>query len=423
MKSLVSKGFLLLLFGAFINLSAQTTEEMYKEKEIKTSKQYYWEEYTGNNIKDGKDSLKKQLFERLSRENNLNINKSEFDINVEHLVYEIGPNYRIISYVEKDKVKQDIRIHPKIPGKIDVALVDLENENLLRAMESNSSVLLTEINRAFLTGQDPSISKEVITPRGMKRLIDQWKTCRFYCVQPNVIERILFLKEGSTYSYEVRNIQIRYENMHKYDENSKDTASLYREICLKYDKTGLIEDVFCTIDNAMWKRFFTGDTTIASVSRRCLILEFLEDLRTAYNRKDINFLEQVYSENALIITTKEIIIKKEIEPNKFIQYTIYKNTVQDKSTYLTNLQNKVFKASKYLDVLFDNVELFKSGAAGRENFYGVRLKQSWSTPNYKDVGSLFMIIEFISPDSMLIHVRVWQPLKPNLKLVDLTDFP
>ena len=142
---------------------------------------------------------------------------------------------------------------------------------------------------------------------------------------------------------------------------------------------------------------------VSDLRRRQLILDYVEQFRTAYNQKDINFLEAVYSDDALIITGK-VIKRKPIDgiilPDK-IEYS-----KQDKKTYLSNL-SRIFKYNKLIKVQFDEVEVMRHGVY--PDIYGVTLHQSWTTDAYHDDGYLFLLWDFRDETHPQIHVRTWQP--------------
>ena len=117
----------------------------------------------------------------------------------------------------------------------------------------------------------------------------------------------------------------------------------------------------------------------------------------------MNFLDQIFSEDALIITGKVI---KTVKSDVKINNTKIKYNRQDKKTYLTNLAN-VFKQNKRINVIFDEIKVVKHSA--KKGYYGVTLKQGWSSDNYSDGGYLFLLWDFTNPDAPQIHVRTWQP--------------
>jgi hypothetical protein len=163
-------------------------------------------------------------------------------------------------------------------------------------------------------------------------------------------------------------------------------------------------------------------TTLKDFRRRQIILDFLENFRTAYNRKDLAMLQSTFSENALIIVGK-VIQEKTDGPNYLS--SLGKKRVElvryNKQQYMSNLQ-KVFSRNKFIDVSFDDIEIVKHGM--REDIYGVNLRQLWRSTTYGDEGYLFLMIDFEDETHPLVHVRAWQPEKDTQvdELIELGDF-
>lgn len=155
--------------------------------------------------------------------------------------------------------------------------------------------------------------------------------------------------------------------------------------------------------------------------RRQLILDYVEHFRTSYNQKDINFLNQVFSDDALIITGK--VIKQTRDNVKLPDKIIY--TKQNKQQYLSRLKT-VFNKNKVIKVTFDEIKVVRHPA--RENFYGVTLHQGYTSDSYHDDGYVFLLWDFSNEKSPKIHVRTWQPdllngsKLPEEEVFNLNDF-
>ena len=152
-----------------------------------------------------------------------------------------------------------------------------------------------------------------------------------------------------------------------------------------------------------------------------MILDYVEQFRTAYNQKDINFLNQVFSDDALIITGKVITTKHaEGFTSQKIQYN-----KQSKEQYIKNLRG-VFARNSYIKVTFDEIGVMRHPV--NPNFYGVTLLQGWTSGKYHDDGYLFLLWDFTNESAPQIHVRTWQPDKiggkplPKDEVFSLSDF-
>lgn len=171
----------------------------------------------------------------------------------------------------------------------------------------------------------------------------------------------------------------------------------------------------------LYMNVIKSNLQLTDLRRRQLILDYVEQFRTAYNQKDIKFLEQVFSDDALIITGRVVMQKHE---EGFTTPKVVYNK-QSKQQYLTNLRG-TFKRAKYIKVTFDDIEVMRHPT--NPNFYGVTLHQGYTSSNYHDDGYLFLLWDFTNEDRPMVHVRTWQPDKiggkklPKDEIFNLSDF-
>lgn len=283
-------------------------------------------------------------------------------------------------------------------------------------MEKHVSSLLSALNAAQRENRDIRYDASVITTEAQQQIDMLWMNVHFFCEESDIVERCLTTSNG----YQVRNIPLVLIPLagEKIDED-------YQEAVINFDKKGTIVSFFFTIGMNMYAKVMQNKNEISDIRRRMQILDYVEHFRTAYNMKDMPFLQQVFSDDALIITGRVVKVEKsDLFPqgNK----VLYKK--QTKQQYLTNLGN-AFKAAKYIKVNFDDIKVVAHPT--KANVYGVTLHQEWNTNRYSDEGIVFMIWDFTNEDQPKIHVRTWQPdwidkdkgqrLNPN-DVFTLSDF-
>ena len=214
---------------------------------------------------------------------------------------------------------------------------------------------------------------------------------------------------GNIRGYQIRGIEIE---MLPIDDTFKD--DLAQEVCIDFDKSGKIIDFNLAIGVNQYLRLFREGVELDDLDQRLQILNYVQQFKNAYNTKNIKFMEDIFSEDALIITGKVIKrVKSDIPLPPEIQYTKY-----NKQQYLNNLR-KVFARNGYININFSDIRIRRHGA--KPNYYGVTLKQDWNSSTYSDEGILFLIWDFTDEDAPKIHVRTWQPLEDQ-KVFSLSDF-
>lgn len=154
---------------------------------------------------------------------------------------------------------------------------------------------------------------------------------------------------------------------------------------------------------------------------RKLMIHFMETYKTAYALKRLDYINGIFSQDALIITGS--IVKgtgqKEMQPAIPTQV---KYTRQTKEQYMKNLE-KCFRSNEYINLHFADNIVRRSGT--KPDIYGIQIKQDYYSSTYGDTGYLFLLIDFQKPEEPIIHVRTWQPDDdPNVKdgRIGIADF-
>lgn len=268
--------------------------------------------------------------------------------------------------------------------------------NLKTTMETNVNAMMEAFNAAAnQDGKSVKLSKDNFTSDAIKEIGLIWKTSAMMCPPVNIMSKCLKTKSG----YQVRGIPV--------DLNEADEGEKRQELTVDFLPNGKINSVAIAIDMHRYDQIMAEKSSDIDYARRQVIVDFVENFRTAYNRKDLKLLTSVYSDKALIITGKVISEK----PNSDIdRLTLNNNKVvyikQTKQEYLRNLGN-VFKSTKFVNVKFEDIDVIQHPKY--DDIYGVTLKQYWHTDRYKDEGYLFLMIDFRDADNPLIQVRTWQP--------------
>ncbi|MBQ7622776.1 MAG: nuclear transport factor 2 family protein [Bacteroidales bacterium] len=279
-------------------------------------------------------------------------------------------------------------------------------------MEYQASALLTAVNRAASSGQPVNFSGIEIDDMASFSIAQLWNTARFRTFDDDIITKALRLTSGGRLrGYELRNIEVEL-----FPLDDSYMGSKTQEVCIEFSPYGKITDFNFAIEQNQYMQIFREGTKVEDFDQRMQILHYLEQFRTAYNQKNIIFMDAVFSDDALIITGKVIKrVKSEVPLPPEIEYTR-----QSKAQYLANLK-KCFDRNSYINVVFDDIKVLKHGS--KPNYYGVTLTQHWNSSNYSDEGILFLVWDFSDEDAPKIHVRTWQPIEtPSGEIFTLENF-
>lgn len=278
----------------------------------------------------------------------------------------------------------------------------IDNGPLKNKMEHQISALLTAINRAETNNADINYTGIDIDNLASQSIGMMWNNVHFRVVDDDIVEHCLRVSssKGVLIGYEVRNIAVE---MKPFDNSY--IGDINQEVCINLDPKGNISDFNVTMGLNQYVRIIKEGERLNDIDRRMQILHWVEQFRNAYIQKDINFMENVFSDDALIVTGK---VMKRV-PNEIggpITKVEYKS--MGKQQYMDNLR-RVFKRNSYINVRFDDITVVRHGS--KPNFYGVTLKQGWSSTTYSDEGIVFIVWDFTDELSPKILVRTWQPME------------
>ena len=267
-------------------------------------------------------------------------------------------------------------------------------------METNVKALLDAFRTAADNGEKTvKLSKDNVSKTAIEEIKEIWKSSAMSCPPMNLNCRCLKTSNG----YQVRGIPV--------DILAADGDEARQELTINFDTEGTISNVAIAIEMNRYEELMAQKQSDLDYARRQVIVDFIENFRTAYNRKDNEMLNSVFSDKALIITGRVV---KEKPNSDMTRMTLNNNKVvyikQTKQEYLERL-SKVFKTVKYINVKFSDIEIVEHPKY--DNIYGVTLKQLWRTDRYHDEGYLFLMVDFRDSNNPLIQVRTWQPYKDN----------
>lgn len=282
------------------------------------------------------------------------------------------------------------------PDTVQVFIADFTRHELRLKMESNASRLLSEINQAWnqerlLNLTTGNSTDEHLTQQAASELDAMWETAMFYMPDETIIQTILQQTDGH---YEMRNIPLFFLN--------EEGEEIYEEGVLRFTPSGMISEVRIGLPMHQYQSLIRESQDEVDGENREMILSFVEAFRTAYNTKNLQFIENVFSDEALIIVGR--VIESTGEESAFEQQVEYLQFNKDE--YIARLET-IFKANTWIDVGFEDISIDRHPRL--DYIYGVYLTQYYTSSIYSDTGYLFLMIDFRVPEEPMIHVRTWEP--------------
>ena len=251
------------------------------------------------------------------------------------------------------------------------------------------------------------------TPAGFTALIELVEKTGCRNVNPLYETKLLELANGN---YEVRDIKVKVKM-----RGTK--GNPYQFMVFTINRASLVSDVRFAMELTRYNEIINQGQLIEDFVYRQPLLQFLEFFRTAYNRKDLEYLKKVYSDDALIIVGK-VLQEKPDSPDYLERSALSRERIQfiklNKHRYIERLEN-IFQKNAFVKVRFDSIDIKRSPMDSL--IYGAMLKQYWSSSKYSDEGYLFLMLDFHDLNNPVIHVRSWQPERfSDGSVVNLGDF-
>lgn len=140
---------------------------------------------------------------------------------------------------------------------------------------------------------------------------------------------------------------------------------------------------------------------------KLMLIQFMENYKTAYALERVEYIESIFSDDALIIIGR---ILEKSEPIDGMYQGFGKDVEYirlSKAEYMDRLRN-VFNQNEFVNIQFEQNEVKKKN---NSNEYGIQIVQNYYSTNYADKGYLFLYIDMRDTLKPRILVRSWQPEK------------
>lgn len=275
----------------------------------------------------------------------------------------------------------------------------IDNPDVKARIESTLSNLLTEINAAYDNKGKINYGKLGLPADVSTTVSTLWDNSPFYCIDDVVDQYCIRRNSGE---YEVRNIPLMLRS-----KDGKSDDEYYQEAVATFDAGGNIVRFNITISMQLYMNVLREGLEVKDKYYRELILDFTERFRTAYNTHNKQFLNAVFSEDALIITG-HVVERRTADGIRLPDKVVMKK--QTKKEYLDKLF-KIFDKDKknLIRVTFDDIKIRRHPNPKHDKMYGVTLHQGYTSATYHDDGYLFLLWDFTDEQNPKIHVRTWQP--------------
>lgn len=199
--------------------------------------------------------------------------------------------------------------------------------------------------------------------------------------------------------------------------------SFVEDVVFTFDSNSKIDNVAFGLGNTAADDILNKG--VWSEQARMAIMNFLENYKTAYGLKRLDYINSIFDDNAVIIVgsvARTAVVNKNIESGiaTISNNTIIRKNRYTKDQYLSNLK-RCFASNEFINIRFANNDVVKLAQGGE--LYAIQIAQDYYSSSYGDKGYLFLMVDINDPQNPIIKVRTWQPEKdPNFGLYGPGDF-
>lgn len=189
-------------------------------------------------------------------------------------------------------------------------------------------------------------------------------------------------------------------------KNNKRT--FIEDVTFTFSPDKKIESVAFGLGEAARKDIFEQGIGAWSDSEKMVIVTFLENYKTAFALKRIDYINSIFDENAYIIVGHMLEQVKKA-PGDGLGLSIvpkYEYAQKSKEEYINQLK-QCFASNEYVNINFSDNDVQKAAYGG--DTFGIQIKQDYYSEHYGDQGYLFLFVDLNDADKPVIKIRTWQP--------------
>lgn len=288
-------------------------------------------------------------------------------------------------------------------SKCTVEVSGLTHKGALKLrMEQNASALINEFNAAFISNRALNLTNIDMTVETQYDIIQMWRYVQCCCMETEIINRGIMVGD----EFQIRNLPFTVKG-----------ESESRDAVISFNSQGDITSFHFAVDKSKLYDAMMQCKSIAEVQNISMIYDFIERLRSAYQRQDIDYISKIFANTLTVKDSEEIrLYLKDISQNDLF-YT--------DDIYMGALMHAFVNGDGH-KVNFDDIYIAQHPQCS--DIYGITILQDFGVDDSITKGWLFVVVERQEYSKLLIHVKTWQPylvkgkVFPRSKVFQLGEF-
>ncbi len=318
-----------------------------------------------------------------------------------------------LPYFERAEVRIPLSVsqNPKVATSASRAFTNIESNMPEYAIFENA---LKEVSTAIRT-RNHLMAKPLFTSEGFEiytKLINNGRVS----ILDQQLDTLKIIRFGNeTMVRFVPMLFSFHNNRNRFIEN----------VVFTFNSDNKISNVSFALGQIATNDILNKPTGFGTLEEKYFLIQFMENYKTAYALKRLDYLEAIFDENALIIVGN--VVKRTEEPTDRVKL-MYGNLsneeveyiVLSKGEYMERLK-RVFGRNEFINIHFEDNQVRKTQRD--DKIYGIQIAQHYHSSTYADKGYLFLMIDLNDTLQPKIYVRSWQPQKnPDGSIFGLEDF-
>lgn len=185
-------------------------------------------------------------------------------------------------------------------------------------------------------------------------------------------------------------------------------------VILVYNAIGKVDGIQFALDERAARNIMYSNAI--DENSKLLLVHFMENYQTAFAFQDWDYVEKIFSDDAVIITGRVIKRMETFDDGRQMLINDYKLTRQSKKAYISRLRAT---QKEWINIKFGQTTVEQSS---QRNMYGICLLQDYYSSNYGDHGYLFLLIDAKDTENPIIRVRTWQPESEGAIPFTMSDY-
>ena len=197
------------------------------------------------------------------------------------------------------------------------------------------------------------------------------------------------------------------------------------DVVFSFNQAGKIDNVAFGLGQVAENDILCRNASWSDQTRE-MLMEFMENYKTAYCLKRLDYIRDIFADDAIIIVRNVVKRQASQFPNERNMTLEGKDLIRTnrytKDAYLESLK-KCFARNEFINIRFSNNEVQWLEKYKDKKLFGIQIGQEYNSSQYADKGYLFLLIDMTDENAPLINVRTWQPNEVSMdKIYHAGDF-